>query len=170
MYRIIIENDVVTKEATPELDFVYHSTIKKVSEDYEKLSFNTAISQMMIFINEVYRVNKISQDYAEGFVKIISPIVPHLGEEMWHKLGHDQTIAYEPWPTYNPDKLVLNTVTMGISVNGKLRGEMTVGVDDNDEVIQAAALEVESVKRHIEGKRIVKIIVVKGRLVNIVVA
>lgn len=170
VYRIIIENDIVTKAATPELDFIYHSTIKKVSEDYEKLSFNTAISQMMIFINEVYRINKISQEYAEGFVKIISPIVPHLGEEMWHKLGHDHTIAFESWPTYNPDKLVLNTITMGISVNGKLRGEMTVGIDDNDEVIKTAALEVESVKRHIEGKTIMKIIVVKGRLVNIVVA
>lgn len=170
VYRIIIENNVITDQPTPDLDYVYHQTVKKVSEDYEKLFFNTAISQMMIFINEVYRCNHLSQEYAEGFVKLISPICPHLGEEMWQKLGHEKTLAFEPWPQYCASKLIKDTITIGVSVNGKLRGELTVGVDDSDENIQILAVEVESVKRHIEGKKILKIIVVKNRLVNIVVA
>ena len=92
VYRIIIENNIVSEEDTPELDLVYNQTVKKVSEDFANLSFNTAISQMMIFINEVYRVNKLSKKYAEGFVKLISCICPHLGEEMWQLLGHKETI------------------------------------------------------------------------------
>ena len=168
VYRIIIENEVVTKEATPELDLIYHQTVKKVSEDYENLAFNTAISQMMIFINEVYRVNKISQEYAEGFVKLISPICPHLGEEMWEKLGHTDTIAFESWPKYDPNKLIVNTVKLGVSINGKLRGEIEVNKDEDDEVVKQAALALESVKRNLEGKEIKKIIVVKNRIVNIV--
>ena len=168
VYRIIIENGIVSKEATPELDLIYHQTVKKVSEDFENLAFNTAISQMMIFINEVYRVNKISQEYAEGFVKLISPICPHLGEEMWEKLGHTGTIAFEPWPKYDPNKLVVNTIKIGVSVNGKLRGELEIAKDEDDEVVKKAALELEGVKRNIEGKEIKKIIVVKNRIVNIV--
>ena len=159
---------MVSKEATPELDLIYNQTVKKVSEDFENLAFNTAISQMMIFINEVYRVNKISQEYAEGFVKLISPICPHLGEEMWEKLGHKGTIAFESWPKYDPNKLVVNTVKMGVSVNGKLRGEIEVNKDEDDEVVKKVALELDSVKRNIEGKEIKKIIIVKNRIVNIV--
>ena len=168
VYRIIVENGIVIKEATPELDLIYHQTVKKVSEDFENLAFNTAISQMMIFINEIYRVNKISQEYAEGFVKLISCICPHLGEEMWEKLGHKETIAFASWPTYDPSKLVVNTVKMAVSVNGKLRGELEIAKDEDDEKVKAAALELEGVKRNIEGKEIKKIIVVKNRIVNIV--
>ncbi|NLB49005.1 MAG: leucine--tRNA ligase [Erysipelotrichia bacterium] len=170
VYRIIIENNIITKEATPALDYVYHQTVKKVSEDYEKLAFNTAISQMMIFINEVYRVNKISQEYAEGFVKLISPICPHLGEEMWQRLGHKTTIAFASWPQFQADKLIKDTVTIGVSINGKLRGELTIDIDESDDKVQALAVGVESVKRHLEGKKIIKFIVVKNRMVNIVVA
>ena len=168
VYRIIIENNVVTKEATPELDFIYHQTVKKVSEDYENLAFNTAISQMMVFINEVYRVNKISQEYAEGFVKLISCICPHLGEEMWEQLGHHETIAFASWPTYDASKLVLNTVKVAVQVNGKLRGELDVAKDEDDEKVKALALALDGVKRNIEGKEVKKIIVVKNRIVNIV--
>jgi leucyl-tRNA synthetase len=168
VYRIIIENNIVTKEAVPELDLIYHQTVKKVSEDFENLAFNTAISQMMIFINEVYRVNKISQEYAEGFVKMISCICPHLGEEMWELLGHKETIAFAEWPKYDESKLALNTIKMGVSVNGKVRGELEIAKDEDDEVVKAAALALEGVKRNIEGKEIKKIIVVKNRIVNIV--
>ena len=168
VYRIIIENNVVTKEATPELDLIYHQTVKKVTEDYENLAFNTAISQMMIFINEVYRVNKISQEYAEGFVKLISCVCPHLGEEMWEKLGHQETIAFASWPTYDENKLAVNTIKIAVQVNGKLRGELNVPVDESEENLKAQALELDAVKRNIEGKEIKKIIVVKGRIINIV--
>ena len=168
VYRIIIENGVVSKEPTPELDLIYHQTVKKVSEDFENLAFNTAISQMMIFINEVYRINKISQEYAEGFVKLISPICPHLGEEMWEKLGHHNTIAFESWPTYDAAKLEVNTIKIAVQVNGKLRGELMVSPDESEDNLKALALELDGVKRNTEGKEIKKIIVVKGRIINIV--
>ena len=168
VYRIIIENNIVSEEDTPELDLVYNQTVKKVSEDFANLSFNTAISQMMIFINEVYRVNKLSKKYAEGFVKLISCICPHLGEEMWQLLGHNETIAFAEWPKYDESKLALNTIKMGVSVNGKVRGELEIAKDEDDEVVKAAALALEGVKRNLEGKEIKKIIVVKNRIVNIV--
>ena len=168
VYRIIVEAGVVQEEATPELDFIYNQTVKKVSDDFESLNFNTAISQMMVFINEVYRVNKISKEYAEGFVKLIYPIVPHIGEEMWEKLSHSGTIAFEPWPKYDESKLVKSTVKMAVSVNGKLRDTIEVAIDlDNDEV-EKIALASEAIKKHTEGKTIKKIIVVKNKIVNIV--
>ena len=139
-----------------------------MTEDYENLAFNTAISQMMIFINEVYRVNKISQEYAEGFVKLISCVCPHLGEEMWEKLGHNNTIAFEPWPKYDEAKLEVNTIKIAVQVNGKLRGELLVSPDESEENLKSLALELDDVKRNIEGKEIKKIIVVKGRIINIV--
>ena len=168
VYRAIIEANILTDEEVPELDLVYNQTIKKVSDDYEALAFNTAISQMMIFINEVYRVNKLPRKYAEGFVKVLSCIVPHVGEEMWQLLGHNDTIAFEPWPTYDPNKLSANTVKIAASVNGKLRATLEVEKDIDDEALKALAFENENVKRNIEGKQIKKVIVVKNKIINIV--
>ena len=168
VYRAIVEMGIVTKEETPELDFIYNQMVKKVSEDYEALSFNTAISQMMVFINEVYKVNKISQKYAEGFVKLISCITPHLGEEMWEKLGHNETLAFEPWPTYDPQKLVQNTIKMAVSVNGKPRATIEVPLDADEKELEKIALAQEGVIRNTEGKTIKKIIVVKNKIINIV--
>ena len=142
--------------------------MKKVTDDFESLNFNTAISQMMVFINEVYRINKINRKYAEGFVKLIYPIVPHLGEEMWEKLDHNKTIAYEPWPKYDETKLVKSTVKMAVSVNGKLRDTIEVALDLENAEVEQIALQSEAVKRHIEGKTIKKIIIVKNKIVNIV--
>ena len=168
VYRAIVEMGIIVDGEVNELDFVYNQTVKKVSEDFESLSFNTAISQMMIFMNEVYRVNKISREQAEGFVKLFYPIAPHIGEEMWNILGHDDTIAFEAWPTYDESKLVKSTVKMAVSVNGKLRDTIEVDVDLADDKVQEIALASEAVKRHIEGKSIKKIIVVKNKIVNIV--
>ena len=168
VYRMILENNYVVDEEVKELELIYHQTVKKVSEDFENLAFNTAISQMMIFTNEVYKVGKLPREYAEGFVKLIYPIVPHIGEEMWQQLGHDKTIAFESWPTYDPTKLVLNTIKMAVSVNGKPRATIEVAVDESEENIKAIALNEEGVKRHTEGKEIKKIIVVKGKIINIV--
>ena len=168
VYRTILENDYVVDNEVPELDLIYNQTVKKVTEDYENLAFNTAISQMMIFTNEVYKVGKLPKKYAEGFVKMIYCITPHIGEEMWQQLGHNNTITYESWPTYDASKLVLNTIKMGVSVNGKPRATIEVSLDANEEEIKEIALNEEGVKRHTEGKEIKKIIVVKGKIINIV--
>lgn len=169
VYRMIGENNFVVKQATPDLDLVYHQTVKKVSEDYENLAFNTAISQMMIFANEVYRLGHISREYAEGFLKLISCIIPHVGEELWEIIGHKTTIAFESWPTFDPAKAVSQTVNMAVSVNGKLRATIEVEKDLDDAVVQEIALKQEGVLRHIEGKSLKKIIIVKNKIINIVV-
>ena len=168
VYRIIIESNVITDEPVQELELVYHQTVKKVSEDYNALAFNTAISQMMIFINEVYKVNKLPREYAEGFIKMLSCICPHLGEEMWSLLGHDNTIAFESWPTYDESKLVMNTIKMAVSVNGKPRATIEVPLDLDEEELKKIALSQEGVIRNTEGKEIKKIIIVKNKIINIV--
>ena len=168
VYRIIVESNIIVDEEVKELEFVYHQTVKKVTEDYENLSFNTAISQMMIFINEVYKVKKLPREYAEGFVKMISCITPHIGEEMWEKLGHNNTIAYEKWPTYEEGKLVLNTITIAVQICGKTRGTIEVNADASEKEIEEVALASSLVKSRIEGKTIKKIIVIKNKIINIV--
>ena len=168
VYRILIETSTIVNEDTPELDYIYHQTVKKVTEDYENLAFNTAISQMMVFINEVYKVKKISKEYAEGFIKMISCITPHIGEEMWSLIGHDNTIAYEKWPTYDENKLVLNEIEIAVQICGKTRGTIKVNVDANEKEIEDIALNADFVKTRIAGKEIKKIIVIKNKIVNIV--
>lgn len=168
VYRIIIEANIICEEEVPELDTIYHATVKKVTEDYENLAFNTAISQMMIFINEVYRVNRLPRKYAEGFVKMLSCIAPHIGEEMWELLGHDHTLAYEPWPKYDESKLTKKELTMAVQINGKVRDTIIVNVEAGEEEIKEAALNSANVKRHLEGKTIKKIIVIKNKIVSIV--
>lgn len=168
VYRILIETPTIVNEDTPELDYIYHQTVKKVTEDYESLAFNTAISQMMVFINEVYKVKKISKTYAEGFVKMFSCITPHIGEEMWSLIGHDNTIAYEKWPTYDENKLVLNEIEIAVQICGKTRGTIKVNIDANEKEIESIALNADFVKTRILGKEIKKIIVIKNKIVNIV--
>lgn len=168
IYRAFIENSMIVNEPTPELEVVYHETIKKVTADFEILAFNTAISQMMIFINEVYRVNKISKEYAEGFVKMFSCICPHIGEEMWSLFGHNDTIAYEPWPTFDETKLVKQTIKIAVQIMGKVREVIEVPADADEKTIEELALSNEGIKARLEGKTIKKIIVVKGKICNIV--
>ena len=151
------------------LEKIYHETVKNVTSDYEKLSFNTAISHLMVFINAAYKEQIFPKEYAEGFVKLLNPICPHITEELWSILGHNKTIAYEPWPTYDESKLVKTEFDIAVQVNGKLRGTITVNVDDSEDIIKQKALSNENVKRHTEGKEIVKIIVIKNKIVNIVV-
>ena len=151
------------------LDKVYNQTVKKVSNDIDTLNFNTAVSAMMVFINEAYKNKKIYRPYAEGFVKMFSTFAPHLGEELWNTvLGHEGSIAYEPWPTWDEDKLTESTVTVVAQVNGKVRGTFEVPAGTEDSVLQEKALELPGVQKQIEGKEIKKIIVVKGKVVNIV--
>ena len=169
VYRLFIESGKLTDQNDGKLDYAYHSTVKKVTNDFETLNFNTAISQMMIFINECYKTESVYKEYAENFVKMLSCIAPHVCEEMWQLMGHDQTLAYEPWPTYDEEKTVNNVVEMGVQVNGKLRAKISVDKNESKEKIQEIALSQDNVKVHTDNKNIVKIIIVPGKIVNIVV-
>lgn len=169
VYRLFVESDKLTDTNDGSLDFIYHSTVKKVTEDYENLGFNTAISQMMIFINEAYKAKAVYKPYAEGIVKMLSCIAPHICEEMWEKLGHEGTIAYEAWPTYEEDMLVVSTIEIAVQVNGKVRGRLSINKDQEAESVKQQALELENVKAHTDGKEIKKIIYVPNKIVNIVV-
>lgn len=169
VYRRFNELNIVDEE-TKELEKIYHQTIKKVTNDYESMSFNTAISQMMIFMNELNNKNTINREYAEGFIKILNPICPHITEEIWNTvLGHNNTISYEKWPTYDDTKTVEEEKEIGVQVNGKVRGTIKINITDNEEIIKEKAMQEENVIKHITGKEIVKVIVIKGRIVNIVV-
>lgn len=169
VYRIFEEEKVVEEETT-ELEKIYHQTVKKVTEDYETLNFNTAISQMMIFINAVYKEDKISREYAEGFIQLLNPVCPHITEEIWHNyLGHDTTIAVSSWPTYDESKTLEDTYEMIVQVNGKVRGKLEASIHASKEEMETLATTIPNVKTHIEGKAIVKIITIPKKLVNIVV-
>ncbi len=172
IYRIIDTDEMKNKFKDTndgEIDYVYNFTVKKVTEDFENLQFNTAISQMMIFINEVYKAKEIYRPYFEGFIKMFDCICPFVGEEIWSLLGHKDLITYEKWPTYDETKLVLNKIKIGVQVNGKLRDTIEILKDSDDEKVKEQALNSLNVKKNIEGKTIVKVIVVKNRIVNIVV-
>ena len=168
VYRLFSDSSSIVHDNDGSLDKIYNQTVKKVTEDYENLGFNTAISQMMIFINECYKVGKVYDEYACGFVKLISPIVPHLGEEMWVILGHNNTIAYESWPTYDEDKIVEDTKEIAVQVNGKVRATINISIDEDEESIKEKALACENVQRHLLGLEVQKILVIKNRIVTIV--
>lgn len=161
--------DNITSEQDDTLKKVYHQTVKKVTDDFEKLGFNTAISQMMIFMNAAYKAGKCPEEYAEGFVKMFSCICPHTGEELWEIMGHQDTIAFEAWPAYDEEAVKEDTVVIGIQVNGKVRGKVELAVDEENDSAIAKAKEVETVRAAIAGKTVVKEIYVKGKIVNIVV-
>lgn len=159
----------VQDSADTTLEKVYHQTVKKVTEDYEGIRFNTAISQMMVFINEGYKAEVIPTEYVEGFVKLLSPIAPHLAEEIWSILGHENTITYETWPTFEESKLVDDEIEVVVQVLGKVRAKVKVAKDVSKEELEKAALADSKVQEFIEGKTVVKVIVIPGKLVNIVI-
>ena len=169
VWTFITDEENITSENDGTLTKLYHQTVKKVSEDFEKLGFNTAISQLMIFMNAAYKAGKCPKEYAEGFVKMFSCICPHTGEEMWQCLGHDDTIAYEKWPEYDEEQCKSDTVEIGVQVNGKVKGTIEVDVNEESESAIKKAHELNPVKAACEGKTIVKEIYVKGKIVNIVV-
>ncbi len=169
VWTFITNEENITEENDGKLTKLYHQTVKKVTEDFEKLGFNTAISQLMIFMNAAYKEGKMPKEYAEGFVKMMSCITPHVGEEMWQVLGHDNTLAFEPWPVYDPELCKENEVEIGVQVNGKVRGTIMVSVDEESDSAIAKAHELAPVKAALDGKTIVKEIYVKGKIVNIVV-
>ena len=148
---------------------LYHQTVKKVTGDFETLGFNTAIAQMMVFVNEVYKNGSCPREFAEGFIKMLSCITPHVGEEMWQLLGHEGTIAYEPWPKYDEAKCVDDVIEMPIQINGKVRNVLAIAKDASKDEIIAIVKADEKIAQAIEGKTIVKEIVVPGKIINIVV-
>jgi len=161
-------SDKITEAENSAMDKVYNETVKKVTEDFATLQFNTGISQMMVFVNEGNKQEKLPKQYVEGFVKLLCPVTPHLAEELWEKLGNDNTSTYEPWPVYDETKLVEDEVEIAVQIMGKVRAKISVPKDATKEETETAALENEKIKEQIEGKTVRKVIVVPGKLVNIV--
>ena len=169
VFRLYTESNIISDEENKNLEKIYHQTVKKVTSDYETLNINTAISQMMIFINAVQKENVFPREYAEGFVKLLNPLCPHITEEIWERLGHSNTIAYESWPTYDEEKTIEDNITIGVQVNGKLRGTIDIKKDAPKEEVENLAKTNENVKKFTDGLNIVKVIVVPNKIVNIVV-
>lgn len=174
VWRLFVEEDgslnpkIQETQNVNSLEKVYHQTVKKVTEDFEGLRFNTAISQLMVFINEAYKADVLPKAYMEGFVKLLSPICPHIAEELWEKLGHSGTIAYEAWPAYDEAKLVDDEIEIVVQVNGKVRAKLLVPADATKESLEQIAMNDDKIKEQIDGKTIRKVIAVPGKLVNIV--
>jgi len=162
------QSSIIVDDNNQSMEKMYHETVKKVTQDFKNLHFNTGISQLMVFVNEGYKVDAISKPFVEGFVKLLYPVAPHLGEELWSILGHDDTITYEPWPEHDESKLVETEVEVVIQVMGKVRSKITVDKNMSKDELEKVALEDEKIAQWIEGKTIRKVIVVPGKLVNIV--
>lgn len=171
VWRLFVQDngelsEKITDAPNKDLEKAYHQTIKKVTEDYAELRFNTAISQMMVFINDAYKAETLPKEYVEGFVKMIAPVAPHIGEELWSKLGYNETITYASWPTFDESKLVEDEVEIVVQVMGKVRAKLTMSKDASKDEMEKLALE--AIQDQIEGKTVRKVIVVPGKLVNVV--
>ncbi|NBK96800.1 MAG: leucine--tRNA ligase [Erysipelotrichia bacterium] len=169
VYRLFMEMDKLSDHNDGSLDYSYHFTVKKVSDDFSSLNMNTAISQMMIFINDCYKAESVYREYGLNFIKMLSCVAPHICEEMYTSLTGKQCIAHETWPTYDESKLVLEEKEVIVQVNGKLRAKFNVTSDCDEETIKETALKLNAIVPHLQDKQIKKVIVVKGKLVNIVV-
>ncbi|MCH4826946.1 leucine--tRNA ligase [Planococcus halocryophilus] len=173
IWRLLMDEEQLSAKITDsndgKLEKVYHQTVKKVTDDFEGLRFNTAISQMMVFINEGYKVDSIPKEYVEGFVKLLSPIAPHVAEELWEKLGHEGSVTYENWPQYDESKMIDDVIQVVVQVNGKVKTKLAIAKDSTKEELEAAALADDNVQKATDGKQIRKVIVIPGKLVNIVV-
>ncbi|WP_093672114.1 leucine--tRNA ligase [Sporolactobacillus nakayamae] len=163
-------SEAVTKEAAASEDFekVYHQTVKKVTEDFAIMHFNTGIAQMMTFINEAYKQEQIPTYMAEGFIQLLSPVAPHISEEIWSLLGHDESVERSTWPTYDASKLVEEEIEIIVQVNGKIRARFQVEKGASREELEKKAVNDDRVKEHLDGKSIKKVIAVPDKLVNIV--
>ena len=174
VYRLFVDeetgkvNDKVQDKDNAELEVSYNYTVKKVSEDIEILGFNTAISQLMVFVNDCYKAEYIPRKYALGFIQLLAPFAPHLAEEMWEVYGNTESILYVPWPTFDERKLVSDTVEIVVQLMGKVKAKLDVKKDLTPAELEQIVLANEEVKELIEGKQVMKVIVVPGRLVNIV--
>lgn len=174
VWRLMIDDenqlrDHIVTENDGSLDMIYNQTVKKVTDDYENMRFNTAISQMMVFVNEAYKADKLPAVYMEGLVKMLAPIIPHVAEELWSLLGHEGGISYAEWPTYDESKLVEATVQVILQVNGKVRSKITVDKDIAKEELEKLALADAKIQQWTTDKTVRKVIVIPNKIVNIVV-
>lgn len=169
IYRLYTETNKISDKENPNLDKIYNQTVKKVSEDFETLNFNTAISQMMIFINAVYKEEVFPKKYALNFLKLLNPVCPFISEELWNMLGNENTITYEKWPLFDDNALKDNTVKIAVQINGKVRDILEIEIDSSKEEVLLAAKSQEKIKKFIDDKEIIKEIVVPNKAINIVV-
>lgn len=174
VWRLLMDDnnhlrDRVSTYNDGKLTKVYNQTVKKVTDDFERMHFNTAISQLMVFVNEAYKVDVLPVEYMEGFVKMIAPLMPHLAEELWSQFNESETITYQPWPTYDEKALVEDEVEMIVQVNGKVRAKIKMAKDADNKDVEDAALANEHVHSFVDGKDVKKVIVIPNRIVNIVV-
>lgn len=167
VWRLFVESGKIKDAENKNLEKVYHFTVKKVTNDYENMNFNTAIAQMMIFINNAYKENVVPKKYAEGFLQLLNPVAPHITEELWNKLGHSDTITYSKWPTYDEEKTKNDTINLPIQINGKLKATIQIATDETEENIKEAVHK--AIESKLDGKSIVKEIYVKNRIYNVVV-
>ncbi|MGP4081990.1 leucine--tRNA ligase [Pseudalkalibacillus sp. R45] len=174
VWRLFVEEDgtvsgkIQDVEPNEQFERVYHQTVKKVSDDFAELRFNVGISQMMVFINEAYKQDVLPKPLMEGFIQLLSPVAPHIAEEIWEKLGHTETITYSNWPSFDESKLTENEVEIVVQINGKVRAKLMVPTDADKGQLEEIALADDKVKENIDGKTVRKVIAVPGKLVNIV--
>ena len=173
VWRLFIDDDDklrdhITTVNDHKLDKIYNETVKKVTDDYEGLRFNTAISQMMIFINEAYKAENLPVEYVEGFIKLLNPIAPHMTEELWSYLHKDESVTYATWPTFDESALVEDEIEIVLQVNGKVRGRLTIPADADRDKMTELALADEAVQKQLDGGQPKKVIAVPGKLVNVV--
>ena len=167
VWRLFAESGKVQDKENKNLEKIYHYTVKKVTNDYETMNFNTAISQMMIFINSVSKEDILPKEYAEGFLKLLNPVAPHITEELWNVFGHDNTIAYEAWPTYDEAKTIDEEKEIPVQVNGKLKATVMIALDEDEASVKEKVLS--ALEGKLDGKTIVKEIYVKNKIYNVVV-
>jgi leucyl-tRNA synthetase len=160
---------LTTQPPSDELNHALHRTIKKVTEDIEALKFNTAIAQMMVFVNEINPLPERPKSVLESFALVLAPFAPHIAEELWQRMGHPDTLAYAPWPPFDPALCMDATVTVAVQVNGKLRATIDVARGAEQQAVQDQAFSDERVKKYVEGAQIKKVIYVKEKLLNVVV-
>jgi len=176
VWRLIVDQETgdlhkAVQDTAPDADTlrILHQTIQKVTQDIEGFAFNTAISQMMIFVNHLGRCDVRPKTVLEQFVLILSPFAPHICEELWEKLGHCTTLAYEPWPAFDPELAKAQQVEIAVQVLGKIKDKIVVAADASEAELEKVALASQKVQAAIAGKQPKKVIVIKGRLVNIVI-
>jgi len=175
VWRLVVEEDgtlsrsLSTAAPSPEHDRLLHQTIRKVTEDLEALHFNTAIAQLMVFVNELTPLKRRPRALIEPFILILSPFAPHLAEELWRRLGHPESLAYEPWPAWDPARVQEESITLAVQVNGKLRATVELAHGAAQAEAQEAALADERIQRYVNGAQIRKVIFVPNKLINLVV-
>ena len=168
VWRLYTESNKIKNSENKNLEKIYHFTVKKVTNDYETMNFNTAISQMMIFINAVNKEDIFPQEYAEGFLKLLNPIAPHITEELWNtSMGYNNTISYEKWPEYDEAKTIDDEITLPIQFNGKLKATISINLDEDESSVKEKVHQ--AIDNKLDGKTIVKEIYVKNKIYNIVV-